>query len=151
MSVCVIVCFCIVFSIPGLMKDRRAFRYNLLLQPNITRPHRSAGLQVAASISSQFQFNFSPSPHAVLFCHFKGMEQSVSKAVSRKQRQRDAQGLQMTKRLLQRHPQLFLRRVETKVSRPARAPSSRTVRGRLLCSFLRSRSKESLFKTVPRK
>lgn len=100
---------------------------------------------------SPVSFSFSPSLHAVLFCRFKGTQQSVSKAVSRKLRQRSAQVLQTAKRLLQRHPALFLHSVKTQVRRPARAPPSRTVRGRLLCSFLRSRNKESLFKTVPQK
>lgn len=51
------------------MKDRRAFRYSLSLQPNITGPHRSADPQVAASVSVPFRLQFISSRHVVLsFC-----------------------------------------------------------------------------------
>lgn len=122
---CLFVCrdFHNLFSIQGLIKDRRSFKYSISLHPNITRPNRLAAdklLSVCWCTSVH---------HLVSYCFcIKGMEQTIWKPVFRRQHRQNAQ-LQQTaaKQFNPRSQRLFLHSIKMQKQRAAKAQSSRTV------------------------
>lgn len=115
------------FSIQGLIKDRRSFKYSMSLHPNITRPNRLAAYKLLGGVrvcvcgcTSMY--------HLMSYCFcIKGMEQTIWKPVFRRQPQQNAQLQQTAKQLNPRSQRLFLHSIKMQKQRVAKAQSSRTV------------------------
>lgn len=115
------------FSIQGLIKDRRSFKYSVSLHPNITRPNRLAADKIAKCVCVCV-CRCTSMHHLVSYCFcIKGMEQTIWKPVFRRQHRQNAQLQQSAKQLNPRSQRLFLHSIKMQKQTLAKAQSTRTV------------------------